>query len=428
MIILAYRMFGFDHRPIYRLDFDVYRMGARAWLKGIELYGPTGSNKFVTELGTPLAFTYPPIAAIIFSVFTIMSLPTASALFTAITLVLLLYAVYLVLDSLEVWPQWAVTRESSAVRRGWLALTITGFASLHLEPIWSNFGYGQINVVIMTLALADCLPRRTLLPRGILLGIAIALKLTPAVFLLYFLTKRDWRAARTAVVSFGAATAVGFALAWRDSIDFWTGTVTRTAGRLTDLRLNTNQNILSFLARQALPDALRGPLWLLLSVLVLVLVVWAVRHAVAAGYDAFGVACAALLALLISPVSWSHHWVWVVPVLISTTVVGYRERNLVLLAVSAIGVAVTKWSQIKVLPSGHEWSAPWRLQLLGTSYVWWALAVIVTIGLTVRRRADSPITSAAAGSDDVGDTDRRFTLASFRGRRVAPLVPAPEDA
>jgi alpha-1,2-mannosyltransferase len=406
--MVIYRQFGLDHHPIYRLDVDVYRMGGRAWLDGTRLYGSSGSTKFTTQDHTHLAFTYPPLAAILFTGFAMISLPTASSLITAITLVLLVCSVYLVLDALDLWPEWTVTGESAAARRVWLALLITGLASLHLEPVWSNFGYGQINVVPMALVLADCLPRRTLLPRGTLVGLAIAIKLTPVVFLLYFALKRDWRAVATSVASFAAATAVGFVFAWRDSVDFWFHVVAVTGSRIADLRLNTNQNILSFLSRQPVPDAVRGPLWLLLSVLVLVMVAWAIWRACddrRAGEDTLAVSCAALLGLLTSPISWSHHWVWVLPILISTAVVGYRQRNLVLLAVTAIGVAVTKWSQIEMLPSGHEWTAPWWRQLIGTSYVWWALAVIAAVGLTVRRPRNAALEPTEPGPAKISAED-----------------------
>jgi alpha-1,2-mannosyltransferase len=279
---------------------------------------------------------------------------------------------------------------------------------LHLEPIKSNFGYGQINVVVMALALADCMPRRTWLPRGTLLGLAIAIKLTPAVFLLYFAVRRDWHTVRTSVLSFAATTAVGFAFAWRDSIDFWFHVVAISGSRIADLRLNTNQNIFSFLSRQPVPDAIRGPLWLLLSFLVLVLVAWAIWRASdnqRAGEDTLAVACAALLSLLTSPISWSHHWVWVLPILISTTVVGYRQRNLALLAVSALGLAVTKWPHIEMLPSGHEWSAPWWRQVIGTSYVWWALSVIAAVGLTARRSGNAPVEPTEPEPEKISDED-----------------------
>ena len=75
-----------------------------------------------------------------------------------------------------------------------VGIAIVAPAVIYLEPIRSNFDFGQINVVMMTLVIADCVPRKTPWPRGVLLGVAIALKLTPAVFLLYFLLRRDTRA------------------------------------------------------------------------------------------------------------------------------------------------------------------------------------------------------------------------------------------
>ncbi len=87
-----------------------------------------------------------------------------------------------------------MTTEPAWLRRCWLAAAIVAPAVIYLEPIRANFDFGQINVVLMTLVIADCVPRRTPWPRGILLGVAIALKLTPAVFLLYFLLRRDTRA------------------------------------------------------------------------------------------------------------------------------------------------------------------------------------------------------------------------------------------
>ena len=122
---------------------------------------------------------------------------------------------------------------------------------IYLEPIRSNFDFGQINVVLMTLVIADCVPRRTPWPRGMLLGVAIALKLTPAVFLLYFVLRRDGRALLVTAASVVVATLAGFALAWRDSLEYWTDTV-RNTDRIGTATLNTNQNIAGALARLGL--------------------------------------------------------------------------------------------------------------------------------------------------------------------------------
>jgi alpha-1,2-mannosyltransferase len=192
LVWAGWRLFG--HTP-YRIDVDVYRMGGRAWLDNQPLYADGAI--FPTQGGLDLPFTYPPLAAIAFAPFAWLSLSAASVAITATTLVLLIVSTVIVLTRLDVWPDTTVTSEPAWVRRCWLAVAVVAPAVVLLEPIRSNFGFGQINVVLMTLVIADCLPRRTPWPRGALLGIAIALKLTPAVFLLYFLLRRDLRALAT---------------------------------------------------------------------------------------------------------------------------------------------------------------------------------------------------------------------------------------
>ena len=150
---------------------------------------------FHTPIGIDLPFTYPPLAAIVFCPFAWLHMPAASVVITALTLALLVVSTAVVLTGLDVWATSAILPGPAWLRRCWLAVVIVAPATDWLEPIASNFAFGQINVVLMTLVIADCVPRRTPWPRGLLLGLGIALKLTPAVFLLYFLLRRDNRAA-----------------------------------------------------------------------------------------------------------------------------------------------------------------------------------------------------------------------------------------
>lgn len=365
----CWRLFG--HIP-YRIDTDVYRMGGRAWLDGRPLYADGAA--FRTQGGLELPFTYPPLAAIAFSPLAMVGLPTASAAVTAVTLLLAMVSVWLVLTRLDV---------ADRGTRWWLAAGVVAVSVTTLEPIRANFSFGQINVVLMTLVVADCVPRRTPWPRGVLLGLAIALKLTPAVFLLYFLLRRDVRSALTAVASFAGATLLGFALAWRDSVEYWTTTIRHT-DRIGTATLNTNQNAAGALARLGLSESVRSLLWMAACLTVLALTVWAVRRVLAAGEPTLALICVALFGLVVSPVSWSHHWVWALPALTVTAVVGYRRRNAALFALTAAGIALMVWSPITLLPEHNEAAASWWRQLFGMSYVWWALAVIAAAGLTLR--------------------------------------------
>ncbi|HEY5150369.1 MAG TPA: glycosyltransferase 87 family protein [Mycobacterium sp.] len=389
------------HIP-YRIDIEVYRMGGQAWLDGRPLYA--GDATFHTRIGLDLPFTYPPLAAILFSPFAWLSLNAASVAITVITLVLLLVSTWIVLTRLDVWQDSALTREPAWLRRCWLAAGIVAAAVIYLEPIAANFAFGQINVVLMTLVIADCVPRRTPWPRGVLLGVAIALKLTPAVFLLYFVLRRDVRATVTAFGTFVAASLLGFVLAWRDSVEYWTTTVRHT-DRIGSAALNTNQNIAGALARLGLGESTHFVLWTLACFAVLGLTIWAVRRVLNADEPTLGLTCVALFGLVVSPVSWSHHWVWALPTIIVTTVLAYRRRNLALAAVTAAGVALMVWIPLELLPKHHEETASWWRQLLGMSYVWWALAVLIVAGLTVRSPAVSRRRSP--GSAPVADLVHR---------------------
>lgn len=380
----------------YRIDIDVYRMGGRAWLDGSPLYAD--GAMFATQGGLDLPFTYPPLAAIVFSPFAVMSLPAASAVITAITLLLLIIAVVIVLSRLDVW---------TAGRRIWLVAAIVAVTVVQFEPIEANFDFGQINVVLMTLVIADCVPRRTPWPRGVLLGVAIALKLTPAVFLLYFLLRRDTRALLVSAASVVALTLLGFALAWRDSWEYWTETV-RNTDRIGAATLNTNQNIAGTLARFGVGEDLRFIVWVLACFAVLGLTVWAARRALRADEPVLALICVAMFGLVVSPVSWSHHWVWSLPTVLVTLVVAHRTGHAGLAVAGALGCALMFWSPITLLPEHQETSAPLWRQLAGGSYVWWALFVIAAAGTLSARSTHStrPVAAtqpaAASGSRAAG--------------------------
>jgi alpha-1,2-mannosyltransferase len=383
----VWRLVG--HTP-YRIDIDVYRMGGQAWLDGRPLYDD--GVEFHTPIGLNLPFTYPPLAAIVFCPFAWLGMPAASVTITLITLALLVVSTMIVLTRLDVWSTAPVVPGPAWLRRWWLTALIVAAAAIWLEPIKSNFAFGQINVVLMTLVIADCVPRRTPWPRGLLLGLGIALKLTPAVFLLYFLLNRDKRAMLTALASFVAATLAGFVLAWHDSWQYWSDTI-RDTDRIGAASLNTNQNVAGTLARLGLSEHARFLPWVAACLLVLALTVWAARRVLRAGEPTLAVICIALFGLVVSPVSWSHHWVWMLPTVVVTAVLAWRHRNAALAAISAAGVALMVWTPIDLLPKHHELGAVWWRQLAGVSYLWWALAAIVTAGATV---AVSGATTAAA--------------------------------
>lgn len=397
---LGYAMWRLLVRATYRIDVDVYRMGARAWLDGQPLY--TDGALFHTAGGLDLPFTYPPLAAVVFCPLAWLPLPAASAAITGATLALLIAAMTLVLTGLDVWPRSVIVPGAAWVRRSWLAAAIVAPAAVWFEPIRSNFGFGQINVVLMALVLADCVPRRLPWPRGLLLGVAVALKLTPAVFVLYFLLRRDGRAVLMTVASFLAATLLGFLLAWHDSWQYWTDTV-RNTDRIGGAALNTNQNLAGALARLSLDEHQRFLLWAVGAVTVLLVTVWATRRVLKAGEPLLALLCVALFGLVVSPVSWSHHWVWMLPATVVAGVVAYRRRMVGLAVLSAAGLALMLFSPISLLPEHQETAAAWWRQLFGMSYVWWALALMVTAGATLPTTDGSRATAPTVQPEPAGD-------------------------
>ncbi|MCW2729227.1 MAG: putative conserved integral rane protein, partial [Mycobacterium sp.] len=263
------------------------------------------------------------------------------------------------------------------------------------------------NVVLMTLVIADCVPRKTPWPRGLLLGLAIALKLTPAVFLLYFLLRRDTRALLASVASAILATALGFVVAAHDSWEYWTETVHDT-DRIGTATYLTNQNIAGTLARLGLGETPRFVIWLIACFAVLGLTVWAVRRVLRSGESSelrsgdkavLALICVAMFGLVVSPVSWSHHWVWALPAVLVTAVLGIRYRNAAMSVISAVGILLMYFAPIHLMTEHKETSAALWRQLLGGSYVWWAVALIAVAGVVTLRERDgrrAPLDAAPA--------------------------------
>jgi alpha-1,2-mannosyltransferase len=137
-------------------------------------------------------------------------------------------------------------------------------------------------------------------------------------------------------------------------------------------------------------------LWTLASFAVLGVTIWAARRVLRADQPVLALVCVAMFGLVVSPVSWSHHWVWALPTVIVCGVAAYRHRHRVLGAVTAAGVALMVWTPITLMPEHHETTASLWRQLVGGSYVWWALALIVVAGTVSTRQSDSQPSAVSA--------------------------------
>ena len=361
--LLSYSRHGVGFGP-YRIDLGVYRMGGQTWLHGGDLY-----QQVLVIPGLRLPFTYPPVAAIVLAPLALLPMTTAGTVLTMASIALAAVVLRVFLRRLA----------GPAAGSLWAAAWLLPVALL-LEPVRSTLTYGQINIVLMALVALDCLTEEPRWPRGALVGLAAAMKLTPAAFVLFFLLRRDYRAAVVAGVSFAAATAAGFALAGHDSVRYWTAV--RLPDR-PDRRLGHGDQPVRPGGpgpRRARPAHRRGTAaWLALSALVVIVAGRGMRKALAASQDCWALSLNAFAALLISPISWSHHWVWCAPALLTLAYLGRRHHHRLAVAAAACGLvlftAAPQWWLGRFAGPGLGWTG-WE-QAIGSSYVFFAVVVLL---------------------------------------------------
>jgi alpha-1,2-mannosyltransferase len=369
----------------YRIDLDVYRIGSRAWLDGVNLYGrlPT------TMSGAKLPFTYPPMAAVILAPLALMPMTVASVGLTVVSAGLLALVLRLCLRSMS-GP--AGQSSAWAGRAGWAVWWLLPPALL-LEPVRNDLAYGQVNIVLMALVALDCLTpaAATRWPRGCLIGIAAAVKLTPAAFVLYFVVRRDWRAAGTAAASFLVATGAGFLMAWHDSVEYWTKTVFDVS-RIGGLAYAANQSTLGVLDRLGISHSAATLAWAAAAVIVVSAAWRGMTRALAADQHCLALSLNALAALLASPVSWSHQWVWCVPALLALADATLRQRAAGLATATVLGIVLFFAGPQWWFPRGDlrelAWSG-WE-QAVGSAYVLFAAAILLYAAVGMPGLAASP--------------------------------------
>ncbi|MFC1415619.1 glycosyltransferase 87 family protein [Streptacidiphilus cavernicola] len=269
--------------PFYRGWFDlyVYYGTINDWVRH------SGQIYDYLLPGTPYGFTYPPFAALCMLPDALVPRGVAVGLAFALNTAA---SVYLLRRLVPGWPP---------------VVAVCLFAML--EPVRDSFSLGQVNLPLLALVLTDLRPHRF---SGVGIGLAAAVKLTPALFIGSLLLTRRRRAAGTATGVALAATGAGWLLAPGPSRRYWTSALWDT-GRVGDPAYVSNQSLRGVLAR--LGDPGHPVLWPLL--VLAVLAVWA--HRVRRAPDqltAFALTGAA--ACLVSPVTWVHHLVWLLPALV----------------------------------------------------------------------------------------------------------------
>lgn len=248
--------------------------------------------------GTTYGFTYPPFAAVGMAPMAFVGLGTA-----IVAALLLNLAALVVVLRILAGPGWR--------RYGWYGWALAACLLALFEPLRDTFSFGQVNLLLLALVLGDGRLLATGRGRwaGIGIGLAAAVKLTPALFIGLLLVARRWRAAAVATAVALGATGLAALVAPDASRFYWTEAMWDTT-RVGRLDYVSNQSLQGVLARLGEPGR---PLWA--AAVLLVLGVWAVRvrRSVAAGNWTAAFALTGLTACLISPITWVHHLVWLLP-------------------------------------------------------------------------------------------------------------------
>jgi len=351
---------------VHQLDLAVYLMGARQLFTG-HLYS-------TTLAGSGLPFTYPPVAALLFVPVTVLPPTGASVMWAVVSTIALLGLLGVSLRAVRpTWPRARVI--------GWAL--ILSYPAMVLNPVALSFSFGQINVLLAILVLTDLTMHFGLrghrLPRGVMVGLATAVKLTPGIFVPYLFLTRQIRAGWTAVITFLVATLALVMLAPSESWAYWTRDVfdvRRVGGTI----YVSNQSLRSTLARFGhghSPGDLSIAVILAVAVGGLAIAVWADRGS----SRLLGILVCAVTGLLVSPITWTHHLVWVVPVLLWLALADDRPAFGRIWA--AFGAVWFWWGAIFRVPngSGRELHDTITQLLLANSYT--LLMVGFLVGVAV---------------------------------------------
>ncbi|MDA3646008.1 glycosyltransferase 87 family protein [Saccharopolyspora indica] len=370
------------------IDTEIYRLGARAWLNGYEVYGDDLTPES-PDSGT-LPFIYPPFAVLLFVPLTWLSGDTAVVLVSVIShLAILVTAYSLARSSSYLAPRAGQLAVATALLLPWLTL---------IEPTRETLNYGQINLLLMGLVAADCLLPRTRWPRGLLVGIAAAIKLTPLGFLLLFLLRRDFRAMAVTAITFAATVVIGLIAMPKDSADWWLDSMFSTGDSLGTVYVG-NMTLRSLIAKQSVTGFELNALWVLGSLLLLAMAVLGMRYALRVGNLPLAVCLNAVWILLVSPISWSHHWVWAGPALALLFAMSLRHRwygVLFTVVLCALTVLIApQW----YLPNTGDKELAWTFsqQVVGNSYTLIGIGFLVAAAVAYARfrpgavRAPAPV-------------------------------------
>ena len=375
-------------------DLVIYRhAGLTAWHSG-QLY--------TAAFGTG-RFTYPPFAALVFEALT---LPLAATrwIMTGTSLAALAVAAWVSAGAAGLRSPARFPARFPAGFRAGVALVIA-WAALWADPVMSTLTWGQVDLVLLAVVLADLCLREDRWWQGAGLGLAAGIKLTPLIFIPFLLMTRRYRAALVAIAAFGLTIIVSFAALPHEARGYWLGALFLRQQRVGYPGALPDQSLDGMLARLSGSGQAAWYVWLAAVVIIgasgMLLAALAHRR----GLGLLAIVACAVTGLLISPISWDHHWVWIVPLPVAALAM-IRERGTTLgtaclVALAALFLDYPIFSGTQLGPrsalDGLIWGTGgdprhWHgLQLVsGNLYVLAGLAILCATALVIAETPGDP--------------------------------------
>jgi alpha-1,2-mannosyltransferase len=388
LAVLAWALIGlylFHWGATWALDLRVYRAAGHA------LYhdGAPYSSLFTANR---LPFTYPPFALLVLSPLSVGPLGLTKALWWGLNEAALIAIVYLLLS-----VAWTMSKRRSLV----IAVAASAVGTLAFEPLRSNLDYGQINLLLMLLVVVD-ITRVRGRARGLCVGVAAAIKLTPLLYLAYFVIDRDRRSALRGTATFFVLTALSWLILPTASTHYWLHEAF-TPSRTGPVGSVSNQSWNGVAHRAPFHGGAAGVvLWILASLVTLSVGILAARWLAEGRRVIDALLALALCEVMVSPISWSHHWSWVIVipiVLVARWGEGDRVLNVALLGLALVAVAEPYWWSL------HGWFGDLcadSLTLMGA----FALVALFRRARRLHRAEGSELAVAERPELAAGDRDR----------------------
>jgi alpha-1,2-mannosyltransferase len=339
----CYVIYALIHAKSYFMDpvdLAVYRSGGLIVRQVRPFYDPRLAAPLYDWVGygkLHLPFTYTPFAAVAFALISYVPWELCQKLAVAADIIALLAALWFTMGGLG--------HRKIMVRLGG---TLLGAAAVFwTEPVLRNMYLGQVNLILMALIMWDlCQPDtpRSRFYKGFGTGVAAGIKLVPLIFIPYLLLARKFRQAAMTCAGFAFTVLAGFVILPADSAKWWFDGLFTQGGRTGFTGWAGNQSLSGLMTR--LTGSVNGarPAWIVAAVLFGVAGVAAAALLDRKGHLLPALLMAALTGLLVSPISWDHHWVWIAPGAVTAAhyaVRAWRRRDRKAAAALGIGGAVT---------------------------------------------------------------------------------------